>query len=290
MVAEKSRTNESERAAMTPLRIFDLIFSGLMLLATAGVTVWHGLNGFESAGPALLLSNLALWLIPFACTVWFRRAVSDGVLLILEIFLFFASFLGSCVRLYDSVNWYDAAVHTVVGYVAALLGLFIVCKLADVNKMRPALVVIVCVAVSLAVAAVWEIYEFVTDLLLAGTAQGTPVETVTGSFVVDVRDTMEDILCNTGGAIVFAIHYLAHLWSKKDLGMRFFKRDFTGTKKAEQPVPHANTAQKRTEQPVPPAKEETTAAELPAPHAKEETECLSCNTHAQNAEKNSKNL
>ena len=39
MAAEKSRTNESERAAMTPLRIFDLIFSGLMLLATAGVTV-----------------------------------------------------------------------------------------------------------------------------------------------------------------------------------------------------------------------------------------------------------
>ena len=140
--------------------------------------------------------------------------------------------------------------------------------------MRPALVVIVCVAVSLAVAAVWEIYEFVTDLLLAGTAQGTPVRD--GDRQFRRRRTRHDggHPLQHGRRDHVAIHYLAHLWSKKDLGMGFFKRDFTGTKKAEQPVPHA--------------KEETTAAELPAPHAKEETECLSCNTHAQNAEKNSR--
>lgn len=260
--AERQTKREGERVPCTKLRIFVLAFAGAMFLASIGVTVWHGMHGFEAAGLPLLLSNVVLWLIPFACHIWFRRAVSDGVLLIAEIFLFFASFLGSCVRLYDLIGWYDIAMHSVVGYVAALLGLFFVCKLADVGRLRPAFVLLVCIAVSLAIAAVWEMYEFVTDLWLAGGAQGAPVETVTGDFVVPVNDTMEDILCNTGGALVFAIHYLAHVWSKKDLGIGFFKRDFTTKKRA---------------------------APLAAPQ-KEQQECPSCNTNAPDAGKNSKNL
>ena len=265
MVAEKRAERQTkrtgERVPCTKLRVFVLAFAGAMFLASIGVTVWHGANGFEAAGLPLLLSNVVLWLIPFACHIWFRRAVSDGVLLIAEIFLFFASFLGSCVRLYDLIGWYDIAMHSVVGYVAALLGLFFVCILADVGRLRPAFVLLVCIAVSLAIAAVWEMYEFVTDLWLAGGAQGAPVETVTGDFVVPVNDTMEDILCNTGGALVFAIHYLAHVWSKKDLGIGFFKRDFTTKKRA---------------------------APLAAPQ-KEQQECPSCNTNAPDAGKNSKN-
>ena len=100
MVAEKREERQTkrtgERVPCTKLRVFVLAFAGAMFLASIGVTVWHGANGFEAAGLPLLLSNVVLWLIPFACHIWFRRAVSDGVLLIAEIFLFFASFLGSC--------------------------------------------------------------------------------------------------------------------------------------------------------------------------------------------------
>ena len=267
MNAERTQSTAKGRAPRAGgLRVFVLVFAGALFLATIGVTVWHGVHGFKAAGLPLLLSNAALWLIPFVCHFWLRRAVSDGALLIAEVFLFFASFLGSGVRLYDSVWWYDIAMHTVVGYVAALLGLFLVCKLADVNKLRPAFVLLVCAAVSLAVAAVWEIYEFVTDLLLAGNAQGAPVQTVTGGFVVPVNDTMEDILCNTAGAAVFLVHYLLHVCTKKDLGVGFLKRDFT------------------TKKPQP------TAQNAPAAAAQGEKACPSCNTNANSAERSSKNL
>lgn len=257
---ERANTQKRKKTDGKPtkLRIFVLAFAGALFVAMIGVTIRHGLHDFAAASLPLLLSNLALWLIPFACHLWLRRAVSDAALLILELFLFFASFLGSCVRLYDLVFWYDSFVHTAVGYLAALLGLFLLCKLSRAEQQKTALIVLVCVAVSLAVAAIWEMYEFLTDALLSGTAQGTPVETVDGAFVTPVYDTMKDILCNTGGAVAFALHYLLHVWLKKDLGIGWLMRDFTAGK--------------------------------PLADKEGEQTCPSCNTNANNAENDSKNL
>ena len=142
------------------------------------------------------------------------------------IFAFFASFLGSVEGLYGSVWWYDLAMHTLFGYIGGFIGLFFLCKLADADKLRPLLVILFCFAVSLMFAALWEVFEFAGDKLLGNNAQGVPVTDINGDLYIPVDDTMEDIICNTVGALVFAAHYAAHVLSKRSLLLAGAKRDF----------------------------------------------------------------
>lgn len=42
---------------------------------------------------------------------------------------------------------------------------------------------------------------------------------------------MEDVICNTCGAIVFMLHYIVHTLTKKPLFMGALKNDFSSGKK-----------------------------------------------------------
>ncbi len=44
---------------------------------------------------------------------------------------------------------------------------------------------------------------------------------------------MYDVICNTGGAIVFLIHYVIHVCTKKSLLLGAMKKDFSKGKKTE---------------------------------------------------------
>ena len=61
---------------------------------------------------------------------------------------------------------------------------------------------------------------------LGQTAQGAPQLTESGKYVVDITDTMLDIISNLGGAVLFLAHYIAHKVSKKSLLMGAIVKDF----------------------------------------------------------------
>lgn len=46
---------------------------------------------------------------------------------------------------------------------------------------------------------------------------------------VSVLDTDMDMLCHAGGSILFCLHYLIHVFTKKNLGMGTFIKDIEGT-------------------------------------------------------------
>ena len=46
---------------------------------------------------------------------------------------------------------------------------------------------------------------------------------------VSVQDTDMDMLCHAGGSILFCLHYLIHVFTKKNLGMGAFIKDIEGT-------------------------------------------------------------
>ena len=54
-----------------------------------------------------------------------------------------------------------------------------------------------------------------------------------GNYYRPVTDTMYDVICNTGGAIVFLIHYVVHVCTKKSLLLGAMKKDFSKGKKPE---------------------------------------------------------
>lgn len=223
---------KSAQKTKAPLRrVLLYLFCAAMFAVMIALLIVRCIRDGANAHPEKLIGNAALWLVPVACRLLFRDKVSDLVLWVFCVFAFLASFLGTVMGGYAKVWWYDLAMHTASGYLVSFFGLFLVCKLADVRSLNPALTVIACFAVSVAVAGLWEIFEFVTDLLFDGVAQGYPIESTDGTVFRSVNDTMEDMICGTCGALAFVIHYLAHVFSKKSLLLDTFKRDFTGAER-----------------------------------------------------------
>ena len=218
-----------QTARRMPLRrILLFAFCGLMAAVMTALLIERTARLGAGAHPEKLAGNIALWLAPVACRLLFKDKVSDLVLWVFCVFAFLASFLGTVMGLYARIWWYDLVMHAASGYLVSYLGLFIACKLADVRTLHPALTMTVCFAVSLAVAGLWEIFEFATDQIFDGVAQGFPITAADGTVFRSVNDTMEDMICGACGATAFAAHYLAHVLSGRSLLLDAFKRDFTG--------------------------------------------------------------
>ncbi len=214
-----------------PLRLAVYLFCAVMFVVMVAVTAVRAANGTLTESMVVMVGNCLLWLVPFVFRPLFKDLISDGVYFFAFLFCFFASFLGTIMGFYGRFWWYDMAMHTLFGYIGAVIGLFFACKLADIKELSPAFIVFVCFAVSLMFAALWEVFEFSGDMILNNNAQGEPITLPDGQVIRPVADTMEDIICNLCGAVVFVIHYLAHVFSGKSLGMVMLKKDFSKGKR-----------------------------------------------------------
>lgn len=221
-----------------PLRLFVFAFAAVMFVVMVCVTAVRAANGELTESMVVMVGNCLLWLVPFVCVPLFHKWVSDGVYAVAEVFCFFASFLGTIMRFYPNVWWYDLAMHTLFGYIGGIIGLFIACKMTDIKKLSPAFLIVFCFAVSLTFAALWEVFEFSSDRLLGNDAQGIHIPDGNGGYFIDVTDTMEDIICNLIGAVVFSVHCIAFALSKKSLGIGALIADFNrGKAQKDESVP-----------------------------------------------------
>ncbi len=219
--------NFKERS-YSKLRIAMLVISGILCLACFGLFLYLLISKYDpynrlwaSFGTALL------FLVPVVVDLIFHKKVSDFIITFYIIYMIFAGLIGSVFYLYNITNWYDKLAHSIFGYVGGIIGLYVVCKLSDINSHKIFYTMIVCFAISLACGAVWEIWEFSSDMLFHQQAQGKPLEVITGEYVTPVTDTMFDLICNFCGTIVFCLHYLVHKKSGKNLTMGSIIKDFT---------------------------------------------------------------
>ena len=222
--------NSTDQRKIPLIRLLVDLASAAMFAAMIVLTSVRIANGTAKGRMTVLILNILLWLIPFIFRPIFKQKISDGIYAVFVIFAFLASFLGSVLGFYSKIWWYDLAIHFAFGYLAAVIGLFFFCKLADVYAQKPLLIMLFCFAVSLMFAVLWEIFELSGDALLGNTAQGTHIPTADGGFVTAVNDTMEDMICNTLGAILFTLHYAAHALSKKSLLFDTLKKDFSAAR------------------------------------------------------------
>ena len=200
-----------------------LVIGGDVLLS--GGPVVRGLGGLAAA----------LFLLAFPLIRWIGRLeiapLMDAVLII---FIFLAFNLGVALGLYSYVWWYDLAVHCLSGAVFALVGLCLYWmtrddKWAAIGKDALS-------AASYAfffsgfVAVLWEIFEFVADLLTGNDSQNVAA---TG-----VADTMEDMMiCLAGGLFMAAVIWL-HLRGRRSFLMRpaeeFYRANYGESEKGRE--------------------------------------------------------
>lgn len=218
-----------------PMRWVTYAICAAMFFVMIGITIYQAAANILEENIFVMIGNVLIWLVPFAARPVFKDHVGDGVYLFFAVYVFFASFLGTVMRFYVNIWWYDLLIHTLFGYVGCVVGLFAACKLCDIKKISPAFAAVFCVAFSMMLAALWEIMEYLGDQWLGNDAQGNS-HWVDGILMRNVKDTMEDIICHTCGSIVFALHYIAHVLSKKSLLLDALKADFSKGKK-QRPAP-----------------------------------------------------
>ena len=212
---------------ISPLRWGVFIFSWLAAGFTLSYFLYIVVSGNDPYNKLMTtLLVTVMYLLPVLAHLVFGNKISDFVMTFYTGFLTVASLLGQVLRFNNHFPWYDKFCHFSFGYVGALAGLFLLCKLADYKSLRPALVFIVTFCVSMMCAACWEVMEYISSQFLGQTAQGVPQETVDGKMIVDITDTMLDIIANLGGAALFLLHYALHKATRKSLLIGAIVKDF----------------------------------------------------------------
>ena len=115
------------------------------------------------------------------------------------IYIFLAQVLSLYFGLYSVTSFYDKAMHLLSGVLCAAFALVLL-RSFSLEKTKIAFRVIFFIAITLAVAVLWEFFEFFGDNILHRNAQ---------RIQTGVTDTMLDMLCAFVGGSIYSIFYCA---------------------------------------------------------------------------------
>lgn len=160
--------------------------------------------------------GIAAMFLPSMLRNKWRLIIPSKMLIIYAVFLYCAIILGEVRNFYYLVPHWDTILHTSSGVMLGALGFSLVSILNDSDKipvnLSPAFIAVFAFCFAVALGSVWEIYEFLMDLLAGTNMQKFMLEN--GEKLVGqaaLADTMKDIIVDTTGAFVIAvIGYISH--------------------------------------------------------------------------------
>lgn len=175
------------------------------------VFIIYALAG-NSPSIGLLIVNLLILFAPALIEVVTRTKLPTAFQIHFYIFVTAASFLGSILEFYGSVPNWDTYVHVDSGVLIAWLGLFAVSRAENRAKgqLPKWFGVITAFMVPMALASLWEIYEFASDQILHTTMQAGGLE-----------DTIVDMTAAIIGATIAIGIALLLKWPKSVLPKAF---------------------------------------------------------------------
>ena len=145
----------------------------------------------------------------------YRISLPSGFELLAVLFVFGSLFLGEVRGYYTRFWWWDALLHTGAGFLLGILGFLLVYALnqrglADLH-LKPSFIALFSFAFSLALGALWEIFEFGMDQVFGMNMQKS-----------GLVDTMWDLIVNVIGAAAIAL--LGYGWLRTSEVDSFLER------------------------------------------------------------------
>lgn len=161
---------------------------------------------------ALVVSVLAVILTPVMAPRVMPVPIPSEIQIAAALFLFATLFLGEVRDYYERIWWWDLALHASAGLLLGLFGFLVVYMLNENEtvdfRMRPSFVALFALAFSVALGAIWEIFEYGMDELFGLNMQKPRPGDPSGLI-----DTMRDLIVDTLGAALAAV-----------IGWRYLKR------------------------------------------------------------------
>jgi len=140
--------------------------------------------------------------------------LNDSMELIYIIFIVFALVLGSLFKFYDLIYFYDKLVHFTSGILSAVVGIYLLVIFKKYDKNNKVFNAIFIFFTSLAVASLWEMFEYTSSIVF----KVDPQRVLTTS----VNDTMLDIIMAALASILVIMMYLYEETNKKNLIIKRF--------------------------------------------------------------------
>ncbi len=147
----------------------------------------------KSVAFALLFINLPILFVPLIAEFITRIKLPAALQVQFLIFVSSSSLLGSILHFYSTVPGWDTYVHLYSGVIITWFGMFVI-MLAEkqTNTQLPKWFVLsMAFAVCMGIASLWEIYEFLSDVLINTNMQ-----------VGGLKDTMIDMSVALIGAVI----------------------------------------------------------------------------------------
>lgn len=143
-----------------------------------------------------VLSSLLFPFLPPVVEKILKIKISFRIQLIYYIFLFVALYLGIDLDFYKTVPQFDKIIHFISGVLSVILGYYVLIFFRA-QKTTKAFRACFLICFSMAIAVLWEFFEFSCDKLLGQSMQQL--------ISVGVDDTMFDLLSATLGGVIGTI-------------------------------------------------------------------------------------
>lgn len=149
----------------------------------------------------ILITIIPVLLIPSILRKVFKLKIADEIELFYVIFVIFAQLLGSVFMFYQRYPLYDKLLHFSSGILTSTFALVFLKnnKATGISLLSKIAFVILF---SVAIAGLWEMFEFLSDKVLNGDTQH--------ALTTGVDDTMYDIISAFIGSITFSIFYFVY--------------------------------------------------------------------------------
>lgn len=206
----------------------------------------------------LCILTLILFLIPSILDKKFKIVLPDTLEIIIYVFIFSAEILGEINEFYIHINNFDSILHTFNGFIMAGIGFSLVDILNNSPNtkmlLNPKYVVLCAFCFSMTTGVVWEIFEYSMDNFFnqdmqkdtiiteitsvkfneegANKAEKVKIDSLLvngedymakyGGYIdIGLNDTMEDLIVNLIGAVVFSVMGYAYLLGRGTSASKF---------------------------------------------------------------------
>lgn len=126
--------------------------------------------------------------------------INENIRLIYILYVFSLLLIGSIINLYNKFYYYDSITHFITGFITSLFSLIILNKFNKYNKNSVVFNAIFMISITLSIASLWEIFEFINSKIFMVDVQRV--------LSTGVNDTMKDIILALLGSILFNIWYI----------------------------------------------------------------------------------
>ncbi len=138
-------------------------------------------------------------LVPTMVRKILHLKISYTMELVYLLFIIFGHFIGSILGIYNEIPHYDKIMHTLSGVLTSFVALIVLNNINQYKFKNVIFNIVFMIVFSLAVAGIWEIFEFTNDILFQADAQRVAIS--------GVNDTMLDMIVALFGSILVCIEY-----------------------------------------------------------------------------------